>query len=67
MHQTKKIWHTTSIYVTEPLSEYAEKLASTLPEKLSVVYPVNSGSEANDLAFLMARVATGNFDIISLR
>ena len=27
----------------------------------------NSGSEANDLAMLMARLHTGAFDIISLR
>lgn len=32
-----------------------------------VVYFVNSGSEANDLAMLMARAHTRNFDIISLR
>lgn len=28
------------------------------------VYFTNSGSEANDLAVLMARVHTGNFDVI---
>ncbi|CAL4243397.1 unnamed protein product, partial [Meganyctiphanes norvegica] len=32
-----------------------------------VVYFVNSGSEANDLAMTMARIYTGNFDIITLR
>lgn len=32
-----------------------------------VVYFTNSGSEANDLAVLMARLHTGVFDIISLR
>ncbi len=30
----------------------------------SVVYFVNSGSEANDLALLMAREYTKNFDIL---
>lgn len=30
-------------------------------------YFVNSGSEANDLALMMARAYTGNFDIIALR
>lgn len=34
---------------------------------LQVVYFVNSGSEANDLAVLLARLYTGNFDIVSLR
>ena len=28
---------------------------------------MNSGSEANDLAMLMARMYTGRFDVISLR
>jgi alanine-glyoxylate transaminase / (R)-3-amino-2-methylpropionate-pyruvate transaminase len=32
-----------------------------------VVYFVNSGSEANDLALLMARAYTGNYDIVALR
>eukprot|EP00850_Spirogloea_muscicola_P019179 SM000185S04038 [mRNA] locus=s185:138570:142035:+ [translate_table: standard] len=33
----------------------------------SVCYFVNSGSEANDLALLMARLATGAFDTLALR
>jgi alanine-glyoxylate transaminase/(R)-3-amino-2-methylpropionate-pyruvate transaminase len=32
-----------------------------------VVYLVNSGSEANDMAIMMARLYTGYFDIIALR
>jgi 4-aminobutyrate aminotransferase-like enzyme len=28
---------------------------------------VNSGSEANDMAIMMARLYTGNFDLITLR
>lgn len=32
-----------------------------------MVYLTNSGSEANDLAMLMARFHTGNHDIITLR
>jgi len=31
------------------------------------VYLVNSGSEANDLAIQMARLYTGNYDVLSLR
>lgn len=34
---------------------------------VQVVYLTNSGSEANDLAMLMARLHTGNFDIITFR
>jgi len=38
-----------------------------MPGDLKVCYFVNSGSEANDLAMMMARVYTGNFDIVALR
>uniref|UniRef100_A0A4W6CBD6 Alanine--glyoxylate aminotransferase 2, mitochondrial n=1 Tax=Lates calcarifer TaxID=8187 RepID=A0A4W6CBD6_LATCA len=65
--QLKRLWHTTNIYVYPPLHEYCEKLASYLPDPLKVIYLTNSGSEANDLAMLMARLHTGNFDIITFR
>ena len=38
-----------------------------MPGQLKVCYFVNSGSEANDLALLMARAYTGNYDVIALR
>jgi alanine-glyoxylate transaminase/(R)-3-amino-2-methylpropionate-pyruvate transaminase len=38
-----------------------------MPGDLKVCYFVNSGSEANDLAVLMARAYTSNYDIIALR
>ncbi|XP_030625918.1 alanine--glyoxylate aminotransferase 2, mitochondrial isoform X1 [Chanos chanos] len=65
--QLRRLWHTTSIYVYPQIQEYAEKLASLMPDPLKVVYLTNSGSEANDLAMMMARLHTGNFDIITLR
>ena len=39
----------------------------TMPGNLNCVYLVNSGSEANDLAIQMARLYTGNYDVLSLR
>ncbi|CAL4113114.1 unnamed protein product [Meganyctiphanes norvegica] len=65
--QMKSLWHTTNIYLHPKIHEYAERLIEKLPGDLKVVYFVNSGSEANDLAMTMARIYTGNFDIISLR
>jgi alanine-glyoxylate transaminase/(R)-3-amino-2-methylpropionate-pyruvate transaminase len=65
--QLNRLWHTTCIYVTPPMQEYAEKLVSTMPGNLKVVYLTNSGSEANDLAMLMARLHTGAYEIVSLR
>lgn len=65
--QLRRLWHTTNIYVYPTIHEYVQKLADLMPEPLKVVYLTNSGSEANDLAMLMARLHTGNFDIITFR
>lgn len=67
IRQTKLLQHTTTIYLHHAVADYAEALASKMPGNLKVVYLVNSGSEANDMAMMMARLYTGNFDIISLR
>lgn len=63
----KTLWHTTCIYMHPKIFEYAQRLTSKLPGNLNVVYFTNSGSEANDLAILLARLYTKNFDIISLK
>lgn len=34
---------------------------------MKVAYFVNSGSEANDLALFLARMSTGNFEMLSLQ
>lgn len=65
--QSEMLQHATTIYLHPNLGAFAEKLASKLPGDLKVCYFVNSGSEANDLALLMARVYTGNYDVIALR
>jgi alanine-glyoxylate transaminase/(R)-3-amino-2-methylpropionate-pyruvate transaminase len=65
--QNETIQHSTTIYLHPNIGDFAEKLASKLPGDLKVCYFVNSGSEANDLALLMARLFTGNYDVIALR
>jgi len=65
--QIHRLWHTTNIYLHPKVHEYATRLVETLPDPLKVVYFVNSGSEANDLAMYMARLHTGNHDLISFR
>ena len=47
-------------YLHHNVVEYAERLAATLPGDLSVCLFVCTGSEANDLAYRIARAATGN-------
>ncbi|MGD0812876.1 MAG: aminotransferase class III-fold pyridoxal phosphate-dependent enzyme [Verrucomicrobiota bacterium] len=65
--QNETLQHSTTIYLHPNIAEYAEQLAAKMPGDLKVCYFVNSGSEANDLALLMARACSGNFDIIALR
>ena len=65
--QNETLQHSTTIYLQPNVTLYAEKLASKMPGDLKMCYFVNSGSEANDLALLMARAATGNYDVIALR
>lgn len=65
--QNEILQHSTTIYLHPNVAEYAEALAAKMPGDLKVCYFVNSGSEANDLALLMARAYTGNYDVIALR
>ncbi len=51
--------NTNSRYLQEAPVELAEQLAATLPPGFDRVLLVNSGSEANDLAWRIARHATG--------
>ncbi|XP_031492840.1 alanine--glyoxylate aminotransferase 2 homolog 1, mitochondrial [Nymphaea colorata] len=67
MEQSKLLQHTTTIYLHHAIAEYAEALASKMPGDLKVVYFVNSGTEANELAMLMARLYTGNVRMVALR
>jgi alanine-glyoxylate transaminase/(R)-3-amino-2-methylpropionate-pyruvate transaminase len=65
--QVATLQHATTIYLHPNLSLLARKLATKMPPGLDVTYFVNSGSEANDLAITMARLFTGNSDVIAVR
>jgi 4-aminobutyrate aminotransferase-like enzyme len=54
-------------YLHHNVIEYAERLSATLPGDLSVCLFVCTGSEANDLAYRIARAATGNDGAICTR
>jgi len=58
------ILNTNTRYLHELLIEYSERLIDLLPEPLSVVYLVNSGSEANELALRLARAHTNRTDVV---
>ncbi len=57
--QQQRLLATHSRYLHEGIVELAERLKATLPPELDAVMVVNSGSEANDLAWRIARAATG--------
>jgi 4-aminobutyrate aminotransferase-like enzyme/Ser/Thr protein kinase RdoA (MazF antagonist) len=51
--------NTNTRYLHELVVELAERLSATLPDELDTVMFVNSGSEANDLAWRLATTVTG--------
>jgi 4-aminobutyrate aminotransferase-like enzyme/Ser/Thr protein kinase RdoA (MazF antagonist) len=51
--------NTNTRYLHEHVVELAERLTATLPDELDTVMFVNSGSEANDLAWRLATTVTG--------
>ena len=57
--EQQRLLNTHSRYLHEALVELAERLVATMPEGLDAVIVVNSGSEANDLAWRLATAATG--------
>ena len=65
--QLETLQHASTIYLHPTIAEYGKMLTDKLPGDLSVCYFVNSGGEANDVALTMARLYTGNYDVIALR
>jgi len=51
--------NTNTRYLHQAVVELGERLVATLPPELDTVMFVNSGSEANDLAWRLAHAATG--------
>jgi len=62
-----EIQHVSTLYLNEHNVELAETLIAEAPEGIDRVSFTNSGSEANELAFMTARQATGETIIINLR
>ncbi len=59
--------HGSTAFLHPNMPRFAQALLSRLPSELNRIYFVNSGSEANDLAIQMARLQTGNADVIGIR
>jgi 4-aminobutyrate aminotransferase-like enzyme len=60
------ILNTNNRFLHDNIVLCARRIISTMPDKLSVCYFVNSGSEANDLALRLAQIHTGNTDVLTL-
>ncbi|MEP0963209.1 MAG: aspartate aminotransferase family protein [Roseobacter sp.] len=66
--QVQELTHCTTMFHHPVPAHLAEELAATMPAGHEwVVHFTNSGTEAVDLAIMMARASTGNQDIIALR
>lgn len=64
--QLRTLQHTCTIYLTQPNVDLAERLAGVLPGELRRTFFVNSGSEANEGALLLARMHTGRRGFLAL-
>jgi alanine-glyoxylate transaminase/(R)-3-amino-2-methylpropionate-pyruvate transaminase len=67
VNQINRIQHSTVLYLNHAIGDFAEALTAKMPGDLKIVFFTNSGTEANELAIMMARLYTGCQDIISLR
>jgi len=56
---------TNTRYLVDGVADYADRLAGLMPDPLSVVWFVNSGSEANDLAYRIAKTVTGHRGVVT--
>ncbi len=59
-----KAIHLLSSILSPQVLELAEKLTQELPESLSKCMFVNTGSESNEVALRMAKLATAGFEIV---
>lgn len=67
VEQAQTLQHTSTIFMTQPMVDLAEKLAQIAPGDLSKSFITNSGTEANESAIRLARIASGRFDVIALQ
>jgi 4-aminobutyrate aminotransferase-like enzyme len=59
--------HTSTLYLCQQTNDAAQALVEEAPAGLDRVSFTNSGSEANELAFMAARHATGETMVVNLR
>ncbi|MFQ5777879.1 MAG: aspartate aminotransferase family protein, partial [Terriglobia bacterium] len=65
--QLDRLQHTSTLYPNQAIVALAETLARITPGKLQKSFFTNSGTEANEAAVMLARMATGSFEVVALR
>src|SRR5271154_6275710 len=65
--QIDKLQHTSTLFPNEAIVALAEKLAQITPGKLQKSFYTSSGTEANEAAILLARMAGPSYDVVALR
>ena len=65
--QIQKFTHVSTLYISQPMVDLAERLAQMTPGGLEVSFFTSSGTEADETAIAMARIATGAYEVIALR
>ena len=67
VEQARILQHTSTLFVTAPQVELAERLAAITPGRLQKSFFTNSGTEANETAIQIARTYTGRHEVMALR
>ncbi len=65
--QLDRLGHTSTLYPNDPIVTLAERLARIAPGKIKQSFFTNSGTEADETAVMLARLATGAQEVIALR
>jgi alanine-glyoxylate transaminase/(R)-3-amino-2-methylpropionate-pyruvate transaminase len=65
--QIETLVHTSTLYPHENSVRLAERLAELTPGKLQKSFFLNSGTEANEAAIMLAKQTTGAQEVIALR
>lgn len=66
IEQMKELQHTTTIYLTEPIVNLAEKLSKVTLGNLRRSFFCGTGSEANEGALLAAKLFTGKNELLAM-
>src|SRR5713101_2415316 len=65
--QIDRLQHLSTLYPNEAIVALAEKVAQITPGALQSSFFTSSGTEANEAAIMLARMATGSYDVVALR